>query len=89
MNDTALTREALLDGIQTLSGRVESLNVLRRVWKILDREYTAAPIRADADSPAERRALHYYARNLDADELRAVLAFIHSRQSAGRAKNRP
>lgn len=41
MNDTPLTREALLAGIENLSLRISSFSVLRRVWKILDREFEA------------------------------------------------
>ena len=80
MNDTPLTRETLLAGIENLSLRISSFSVLRRVWKILDREfeseresYTDSPV----DSQQERMALHYYARHLDRADLIAVIRYIH------------
>ena len=80
MNDTPLTRETLLAGIENLSLRISSFTVLRRVWKILDREfeqeresYTDNPV----DAQQERMALHYYARHLDRGDLQAVIRYIH------------
>lgn len=81
MNDTPLTRETLLSGIENLSLRISSFAVLRRVWKILDREfeqeredYTDYPI----DAQQERMALHYYARHLNGEDLRSVIRYIHT-----------
>ena len=80
MNDTPLTREAILAGIENLSLRISSVTVLRRVWKILDREYESE-CEAYNDNPIdaqqERMALHYYARHLDRNDLLAVIRFIH------------
>lgn len=80
MNDTPLTRETLLAGIESLSCRISSFAVLRRVWMILDRQWEAErAIFADnpVDARQEREALHYYARHLDCADLLAVIRFIH------------
>jgi len=81
MNDTPLTREMLLAGIESLSCRISSFAVLRRVWKILDRQwetecasFTDNPI----DAQQERMALHYYARHLNRSDLHAVIQYIHT-----------
>ena len=80
MNDTPLTRESLLTGIESLSCRISSFAVLRRVWKILDRQWEAER-ESCTDTPIdflhERIALHYYARHLDGEDLRAVIRYIH------------
>lgn len=67
MNDTPLTHESLLTGIESLSCRISSFAVLRRVWKILDRQYEHE--RTDCtdnqiDNVQERTAPHYFARHL-------------------------
>lgn len=80
MNDTPLTRETLLAGIESLSLKISSFAVLRRVWKILDREYEserAAYTDNPVDAQQERMALHYYARHLDRGDLQAVIRYIH------------
>lgn len=80
MNDTPMSRELLLVGIENLSCQIASKIVLRRVWKILDR--TLERERADRihypiDFQQERQTLRSYARNLDGEDLLAVIRFIH------------
>lgn len=80
MNDTPITRETLLAGIENLSLRISSFAVLRRVWKILDRQWEAeraSCIDNLVDAQQERMALHYYARHLDHADLIAVIRYIH------------
>ena len=67
MNDTPLTRESLLTGIESLSCRISSFAALRRVWKILDRQYEhecADCPDNQIDNMQKRIAPHYYARHL-------------------------
>lgn len=77
MNDTITTRDALISGIERLASSVESLPVLRRVWKILDRECTA---QGGIIHPAmsDRDALRYYARHLKPHELKSTLDHIRT-----------
>ena len=78
MNETVLTRETLLEGIESLASSVENIIVLRRVWKILDREYSVAASRRMVTVPHLRRALRFYARNLSPENLRLTIEFIHN-----------
>lgn len=77
MKNTALTREALLEGIESMASSVESTLILRRVWKILEREHAAQTSRPEVTVPHMRRALRFYARNLPPEDIAAVLDFIH------------
>lgn len=81
MNDTPMSRELLLVGIETLSCQIASKTVLRRVWKILER--TLERERADRidypiDFQQERQTLHSYARHLNGEDLRSVIRYIHT-----------
>ena len=77
MNDTPMTRESLIAGIERFASCIDSFVVLRRVWKILDREYTAQG-GGRPDAINDRDALRFYARHLSPNELRSTLDHIHA-----------
>lgn len=77
MNDTPMTREALLTGIERMASSIDDISVLHRVWKILDREYSALPGWAlQAMTPHD--TLRYYARHLSTREAEETVKFIHT-----------
>lgn len=77
MNDTTMTREALITGIERMASSVEDITVLHRVWKILDRECSTFPGWAlQAMTPND--TLRYYARHLSRQEAQETVHFIHT-----------
>lgn len=77
MNDTAMTRDALITGFERMSSGIEDISVLHRVWKILDREYSTLPGWAlQAITPND--TLRYYARHLSTREAEETVKFIHT-----------
>ena len=77
MENTNMSREAIISGIESLASRIESFTVLRNAWKILSREYNSQG-GLSISSMQNRDALRYYARHLNAVELEAVLHYIHT-----------
>lgn len=77
MNDTTVTREALITGIERMASSVEDINTLHRVWKILERECRALPGWA-LQSMTPNDTLRYYARHLSRQEAAETIRFIHT-----------
>lgn len=77
MNDTAMTREALITGIERMASSVEDINTLQRVWKILDRECSTLPGWA-LQTMTPNDTLRYYARHLSRQEAAETIRFIHT-----------
>lgn len=77
MNNTTMTREALVTGIEHMASSIEDTAVLQRVWKILDKECSTLPGWAlQAMTPND--TLRYYARHLSAREAEETVRFIHT-----------
>ena len=67
MNNAPMTREALTAGIERMASSIDDVNVLQRVWKILDKECSTLPgYFLQAMTPND--TLRYYARHLSRNE---------------------
>ena len=77
MNNTPMTREALIAGIERMASSVEDFTVLQRVWKILDKECSSRPgYTLQAMTPHD--TLRFYARHLSTWEASETVRFIQT-----------